>query len=174
MSEENDYFDDDYITDDTPSIDQIALAKKAEADERENRELAKVTTDMRHNWTAHMAAAAAVLIVAALVGWAWMRYWNPVVSQAQMAGYVTEIKCEGRVFKTFEGRMLTSGFLYDTVQAPVAEIRFSVESDTLARALMEEQLTGRLVTMDYKEYSGALPWRGSSRRVVTSVEPRGQ
>ena len=41
------------------------------------------------------------------------------------------------------------------------------EDDSIARDLMELQSTGKRVTLTYKEYRGALPWRGSSKIIVT-------
>ena len=175
MSEKRDYFDEDYIPDDTtPTADQIALARKAEAEEREMKELERVTIEMRHNWVRNTAVAAAVLVVAILGVWIGMRYWNPVVSMAQMTGFVTEIRCEGYIFKTYEGELLTHGFLYDSIAAPQVTVEFSVESGELARQLMQERQSGNRVAITYKQYSGSLPWRGASTRIVTAIDLRPQ
>ena len=47
------------------------------------------------------------------------------------------------------------------------EFEFSVENEALARKLM--LLGGKNIELHYKEYFGALPWRGFSKFVVDSI-----
>ena len=47
------------------------------------------------------------------------------------------------------------------------EFEFSVEDEALARELM--LLGGRTLELHYKEYFGALPWRGFTKFVVDSI-----
>ena len=47
------------------------------------------------------------------------------------------------------------------------EFEFSVENEALARKAM--LLGGKNIELHYKEYFGALPWRGFSKFVVDSI-----
>ena len=67
----------------------------------------------------------------------------------------------GIVLSVFAGSKNASG----TVQSQT--FKFSVADKEVARKLI--QMTGLRVTVHYKEYKGALPWRGYERAVVDSV-----
>ena len=47
------------------------------------------------------------------------------------------------------------------------EFEFSVENEALARELMLQG--GKTLELHYKEYFGALPWRGFTKFVVDSI-----
>ena len=53
-----------------------------------------------------------------------------------------------------------------TVQSKT--FKFSVSDKEVAEKLT--QMTGLRVTVHYKEYKGALPWRGYEKAIVDSVE----
>lgn len=79
--------------------------------------------------------------------------------------YVTE---KGYLFKTYEGKLIQSGFWSQTPGAMSSnEFEFSITNERIAEELM--LAGGREVDLHYKEYLGALPWRGYSRYVVDSV-----
>lgn len=163
MSEENDYFDEEFVPEEPKS-------KAESADEQELRELEKVTINMRYNWLRNTAVVVAVLLIAGTVAWVLMYFWNPLVSEGRQVGYVSEVQCEGRIFKTFEGKMLTFGFSRDTVREESSEFLFSVENDSVARGLMLLQKTGKRVAVTFKQYESTLPWRGNSTRIVTAFD----
>ena len=79
--------------------------------------------------------------------------------------YVVE---KGYLFKTFEGKLIQSGF---RSRAPGSvqsyEFEFSVASERIANQLMMS--SGREVELHYKEYLGAIPWRGYTNFVVDSI-----
>ena len=166
MSEENDYFDDEFVVDDKKDT------KQESADEKELRELDKVTINMKYNWLRTTAAVVGALLVIGAVLWVWMYFWVPVVSEQEQVGYIDEVRCEGRIFKTFEGKMLTVGMLYDSVPYITREFEFSIDYDSVARDLMRLQKTGHKVAITFKEFDTTLPWRGKSKRVVTTFEER--
>ena len=76
---------------------------------------------------------------------------------------------KGYVFKTYEGRLIQAGYNSknerNTIQSN--EFKFSVEDKQIADSLM--RCTGKQVELHYKEYLGALPWRGVSEFVVDSI-----
>lgn len=166
MSEENDYFDEEFAPEDKKK------AAVESADERELRELEKVTINMKYNWLRIVAAVVGVLFVVGAALWVWMYFWVPVVSVQEQVGYVDEVRCEGRIFKTFEGKLLTVGMLYDSVPDITREFTFSIDNDSVARDLMRLQKTGRRVALSFKEYETTLPWRGNSTRLVVGFEER--
>lgn len=171
MREDKDYFDDDEYSAEAEAELQ-ARDEREQAEEKEREELDKVTVELRHNWVRFFAAAVAVVVILWIVIWVWLRYWSPVVSVQQQTGYVVDVRLEGRVFKTFEGKMLTYGFLYDSVPEPTQEFTFSIVNDSIAKGLMLEQKSGRRIAVTYETYEGALPWRGLSTRIVTDFDIR--
>lgn len=171
MREDKDYFDDEEYSAEAEAESQ-ARDEREQAEEKEREELEKVTVELRHNWVRIFATVAAVGVILWIVVWIWLRYWSPVVSVQQQTGYVVDIRCEGRVFKTFEGKMLTYGFLYDSVPEPTQEFTFSIVSDSIAKGLMLEQKSGRRIAVTYETYEGTLPWRGLSTRIVTDFDVR--
>ena len=67
-----------------------------------------------------------------------------------------------------EGKLIQSGIRSKTAGTIQSyEFEFSVRDPELARRLMLEG--GRSVELHYKEYFGALPWRGFTKFVVDSV-----
>ena len=72
------------------------------------------------------------------------------------------------VFKTYEGKLIQSGIRSKTAGSIQSyEFEFSVTDEALAKRLM--LLSGRTVELHYKEYFGALPWRGFTKFIVDSI-----
>ncbi|MBQ9701941.1 MAG: hypothetical protein IJV63_03005, partial [Bacteroidales bacterium] len=75
----------------------------------------------------------------------------------------------GYVIKTYEGEIILTVYgsknAAGTVQSKT--FKFSVADNEVAKKL--NQMTGLRVTVHYKEYKGALPWRGYEKAVVDSV-----
>ncbi|MDE7396375.1 MAG: hypothetical protein K2M98_01470 [Muribaculum sp.] len=116
-----------------------------------------------------------VVIMAVIMGVAfWLRYMNPYVSDATEQGYVLKIERRGFLFKTWEGELILSRALTDTSHIYQREMSFSVDDEAVARRLQDYQLSGQPVRVSYSRYLGALPWRGSSTFVITSVKPVAQ
>ncbi|MEO6949958.1 MAG: hypothetical protein ABI123_10045 [Ginsengibacter sp.] len=89
-------------------------------------------------------------------------YW--VFGTGTKAGTLNTFMKKGYVFKTYEGKIIQSGFKQN-IQS--IEFNFSVESDEVAEILLHN--AGREVEVHYKEYFGAIPWRGLEKYVVDSV-----
>lgn len=89
------------------------------------------------------------------------------------AGELNQFTYKGYVFKTYEGRVIQSGF--KTGGAIVAGesnlgsyiFDFSVENQAVADSLMK--CSGKVVELHYKEYNGTLPWRGMQKHVVDKI-----
>ena len=80
------------------------------------------------------------------------------------AGVLNTFMKKGYMFKTYEGKIIQSGFKAN-VQSN--EFEFSVTDEIVAQILLAT--SGREVELRYKEYFAPLPWRGMQRYVVDSV-----
>lgn len=89
-------------------------------------------------------------------------YW--VFGTGTKAGVLNYFMKKGYVFKTYEGKVIQSGF---KVNVQSNEFEFSVLNENVAKILLDN--AGREVELHYIEYFGALPWRGMQKYVVDSV-----
>lgn len=110
------------------------------------------------------------LIILLLVGagWFWFKYYF-VFAEGVKAGELNRFTYKGYVFKTYEGRLIQAGYNSENAKGTIQsnEFEFSVDDDNVADQLMRS--TGKMVELHYKEYKGALPWRGMSKFVVDSI-----
>ena len=115
-----------------------------------------------------------VVILVVFSVFLWWRYYF-VFGEGVKAGNLNFLVKKGYVFKTWEGRLIQTGF---KTPAPGVmqsnEFEFSVVADSVAQKL--ERAGGKFVELRYKEYLHTLPWRGMSTYIVTNVlrieEPR--
>ena len=113
-----------------------------------------------------LGIAAAVVIVGLIV-FLYFRYFF-VFGYGVKAGELNYVVKKGFIFKTYEGKLIQSGFrskVPNTIQS--YEFTFSVDNEAVAEKLMVNG--GRIVQLHYKEYMGAVPWRGYSEFVVDSI-----
>ena len=107
-----------------------------------------------------------VLVLVGIVVFWWRFYF--VFGEGVKAGTLNYIVKKGYLFKTWEGKLIQTGF---KTPAPGAiqsnEFQFSVANDGVARSL--ERASGKFVELRYKEYLAPLPWRGVSNYVVFEV-----
>jgi hypothetical protein len=91
-----------------------------------------------------------------------------VFGEGVKAGELNYFVHKGYVFKTYEGKMIQSGFRSQTAGTIQSyEFPFSVEDKAVADSLM--RCSGRQVELHYKEYLGVLPWRGVNKFVVDKI-----
>jgi hypothetical protein len=108
-----------------------------------------------------------LIVLVGLGAFLWWRYYF-VFGEGVKAGDLNFLVKKGYVFKTWEGRLIQTGF-----KTPVPgsmqsnEFEFSIASDSLARRL--ETASGKFVELRYKEYLHPVPWRGNSKYVVTQI-----
>jgi len=93
-----------------------------------------------------------------------------VYNEGTDAGELNYFSRRGVIFKTYEGKMIQSGFKSKAggqtgVQSN--EFKFSVVNPRVADSLMH--CTGRQMMLHYQEYNATLPWRGESVFVVDSI-----
>lgn len=107
------------------------------------------------------------VIILALSIFIYFRFFF-VFGEGVKAGILNNVMYKGYVFKTYEGRMIQTGFRAKapgTVQS--YEFEFSIVDKDIAEKLM--QAGGKQVELRYKEYRGALPWRGYNKYVVNEI-----
>ncbi len=91
-----------------------------------------------------------------------------VFGEGVKSGELNYVVYKGVLFKTYEGKLIQSGIRSQkagTIQS--YEFEFSVEDEKLARELMTKG--GETLELHYKEYFGALPWRGFTKFIVDSI-----
>jgi hypothetical protein len=113
-----------------------------------------------------LAIGILVLLVILAVSFWWRYYF--VFGGGVKAGDLNYLVKKGYVFKTWEGRLIQTGF---KTPAPGAmqsnEFEFSIDNDSVAKKL--EVASGKFVELRYKEYLHPLLWRGMSKYLVIEV-----
>ena len=109
-----------------------------------------------------------IVLVLALVAFVFFRFYF-VFGEGVKAGQLNQVMYKGYIFKTYEGRLIQSGFKGQkgTNSIQSNEFNFSVVDDAVADSLM--RCSGKTVELHYKEYLGALPWRGMEKYVVDGI-----
>lgn|SRR5690606_1073230 len=105
----------------------------------------------------------AVTLILGLAVFIGVRYFM-VFGTGTKAGVLNSFVHKGYIFKTYEGKIIQSGFKAN-IQSN--EFEFSVTNERVAQQLMES--SGKEVKLQYREYFGALPWRGMHRYIVDSI-----
>ena len=111
-------------------------------------------------WFIFICAVVLVILI-------WWNYYN-VFGEGVKSGELNYVVKKGNVFKTFEGKLIQSGIRSKTPGAIQSyEFEFSIENDSIANTLMKN--SGNYFDLHYKEYRGALPWRGYSVYIVDQI-----
>lgn len=92
-----------------------------------------------------------------------------VFGEGVKAGELNQIVYKGWVWKTYEGRLIQTGFNSTKNEGKIQsnEFNFSVVDKAVADSLM--RCSGKMVELHYKEYNGSLPWRGVQRYIVDEI-----
>ena len=109
----------------------------------------------------------AVICIVVLIFVFWWKYYF-VFGEGVKSGELNYVVKKGNVFKTYEGKLIQSGFRSQPGTTILSyEFEFSVVNDSIANVLMNN--SGNYFDLHYKEYKGALPWRGYSPFVVDKI-----
>ena len=110
------------------------------------------------------------LVVIGLAAFIYFHFFF-VFSSGVNAGNINYIQREGIIFKTYEGKMIQTGFKTNAGGVNTSlrsnEFKFSVVNKKVADTLM--RCSGKDVELKWKRYMGTLPWRGNSQYVVTEI-----
>jgi len=106
-----------------------------------------------------------VIVLVLIAGLAVRYYW--VFGEGAKAGQLNYVVHKGVLFKTYEGKLIQTGIRTQGASLSSFEFDFSVADKRIAEQLMTH--SGDQFNLHYKEYLGALPWRGHSEFVVDSI-----
>lgn len=95
-----------------------------------------------------------------------IRYYYPL-GEGVKTGQLNFVVYKGYIFKTYEGKLIQSGFRSEQGSLQSNEFTFSIADPAIADTLM--RVGGQMVELHYKEYLGALPWRGYSKYIVDRI-----
>ena len=187
--EKTDYFDDDFEDDiieenddaNNKSIDfddnddnddnLNSPNKKIDTiDDKEERDLDRDTIIRGYNRMRLILYSIVAIIIISLFTWLWLRYFSPYTTEAVESGRIMEMKCQGRLFKTYEGMLLSEKYVDYPDKWIEYDFPFSVASDSIARQIMRLKGSGKRVNLTYEEYQGTVFWRGNSHRIITGIE----
>lgn len=109
------------------------------------------------------------VIVVALAAFIFFRFFF-VYSSGVNTGELNYFQIEGIVFKTYEGKLIQSGFKATgenngTLRSN--ELKFSVTDQAVADTIM--RCSGKRIEVKWNRYMATLPWRGNSQFIVTEV-----
>jgi hypothetical protein len=92
-----------------------------------------------------------------------------VYSEGTNEGDINYFQREGFVFKTYEGKMIQTGYNSHNTSATIQsnEFKFSVVDENVAEQI--DSNSSRQIKLHWKRYLGTLPWRGNSQYVVDSI-----
>ena len=111
-----------------------------------------------------ISIAAVVVVLALFVGIRY--YW--VFAYGYRAGTLNYLVLKGYIWKTYEGELIQTGIKSKTPGAIQSnQFDFSILDENVAHKL--ELASGKEVQLHYREYFGAVPWRGYSKFIVDSV-----
>ncbi|WP_352422888.1 hypothetical protein [Proteiniphilum sp.] len=107
------------------------------------------------------------IVILALGIFMYVRFYY-VFGTGVKAGELNYLVYKGVVFKTYEGKLIQSGFRADRPGGLQSnQFEFSVVDKEIAEQLMIS--SGKNVQLHYKEYFGKLPWRGYTKFIVDSI-----
>ncbi|MFT3683240.1 MAG: hypothetical protein QM791_23475 [Ferruginibacter sp.] len=105
------------------------------------------------------------VVILAIFIW-WQYYF--VFGEGVKSGELNYLVKKGNLFKTYEGKLIQSGFRSKTAGTVQSyEFEFSVVDDSIANVLMSN--SGNYFDLHYKEYKGSIPWRGYSVFIVDKI-----
>ncbi len=107
------------------------------------------------------------VVILALAGFVFFKFYF-VFGEGVKAGDLNQVMYKGYVFKTYEGRLIQAGLRGKGTNGMESYVfEFSVDDAAVADSLM--RCSGRTVELHYKEYLGALPWRGQQKYIVDQI-----
>lgn len=120
------------------------------------------------NTTGKIVTIVISVLLLALVGFVYFKFFF-VYSEGTNEGDINYFQREGFVFKTYEGKMIQTGYNSHNTSATIQsnEFKFSVVDEHVAQQI--DNNSSRQIKLHWKRYLGTLPWRGNSQFVVDSI-----
>ena len=115
-----------------------------------------------------MATSLSVIAVVGLAIFIFIKFFF-VYSEGINEGDINYFQKEGFIFKTYEGKMIQTGYNSKNSSATIQSNEFKFSVDDLRIAQQIEESSNRQIKLHWKRYLGTLPWRGNSEFVVDSI-----
>ena len=114
-----------------------------------------------------VSSVVSVLLLAAAI-FVYFKFFF-VYSEGTNEGDINYFQREGFVFKTYEGKMIQTGYNSHNTSATIQsnEFKFSVVDERVAQQI--DSNSSRQIKLHWKRYLGTLPWRGKSQFIVDSI-----
>lgn len=108
------------------------------------------------------------IVVVALAAFIFVKFCF-VYSEGINEGDINYFQKEGFIFKTYEGKMIQTGYNSKNSNATIQsnEFKFSVADEKVAEQI--DHRSGRQIKLHWKRYLGTLPWRGNSQFIVDKI-----
>jgi hypothetical protein len=91
-----------------------------------------------------------------------------VFGEGVKSGELNYLVKKGNLFKTYEGKLIQTGFKSQSVGTVQSyEFQFSVSNTKIADSLMKN--SGKYFDLHYKEFHNPVAWRGFTVYIVDSV-----
>lgn len=109
-----------------------------------------------------------IVIAVALALFVFFKFYF-VLGEGVKAGELNQFVYKGWVWKTYEGKIIQTGFRGAKGGGSIQsnEFLFSVTDPEIAARLM--RCSGKAVELAYKEYNGMLPWKGMQHYIVYDI-----
>ena len=108
-----------------------------------------------------------ILVLLALIVFIYFKFFF-LFGEGVKSGHLNYAVRKGNIFKTYEGKLIQEGYRSKTVGSIQSyEFEFSVKSKKIYDILAAN--SGKRFDLHYKEYHGAIPWRGNTRYIVDSI-----
>ena len=110
------------------------------------------------------------IIIIALAAFIYFKFCF-VYSEGTNEGDINYFQKEGVIFKTYEGKMIQTGYNSKNSNATIQsnEFKFSVADASVAMEI--ENSSSKQIKLHWKRYLGTLPWRGNSQFIVDRIVP---
>ncbi|MEO6613835.1 MAG: hypothetical protein ABIT05_08215 [Chitinophagaceae bacterium] len=108
-----------------------------------------------------------VLVVLGLIIFTYFKFFF-LFGDGVKSGHLNYAVRKGNVFKTYEGKLIQEGYKSQTAGSIQSyEFEFSIRSKKIYDILAAN--SGKRFDLHYREYHGAVPWRGNTRYIVDSI-----
>ncbi len=166
--EDNDFFD----SDDEPALAKKTKIPKLDPEDpdywiEEESPLSTIIPKPRNTWKIWLGAAVGILV---LIIFSWIWFMRPYSDNAVKYGYIKNMERRGSIIKTFEGAMIPYKELGDPNPFYFEEVKFSVESDSLASVMKRMMLGCVPVRVEYETYRTPLPWKGEATMIILKAD----
>ena len=108
------------------------------------------------------------IILVVLAGFIYFKFCF-VYSEGTNEGDINYFQKEGIIFKTYEGKMIQTGYNSKNSNATIQSNEFKFSVADAAVAMEIDNRSSKQIKLHWKRYFGTLPWRGNSQFIVDRI-----